>query len=56
MLGGEVVSDGVRASAREMLAVRRTASEGLGRRPTPKARKGEANAKGESERAKGESG
>lgn len=46
MLGGEVVSDGLRASAREML-LRRGLTDGEGAQA-----KGEAKPKGESERAK----
>jgi DNA repair protein RecN (Recombination protein N) len=47
MLGGAAVTDGIRASAREMLATRRPGSEGGTEAPA-----GAAGAKGESERAK----
>ena len=47
MLGGEAISDGLRGSAREMLAERSAT--------TAPGAKGESKSKGESERAKGES-
>jgi DNA repair protein RecN (Recombination protein N) len=46
MLGGDMVTDGLRASAEEMLRLR------LEQRPAPPAGKGERTPKGESERAK----
>jgi DNA repair protein RecN (Recombination protein N) len=48
MLGGEKVSEGLRASAREMLASRAAPIS----TPTPRRAKGESKSKGESERAK----
>jgi DNA repair protein RecN (Recombination protein N) len=50
MLGGETISEGLRASAREMLANRHVAPSG------PKRAKGESKPKGESERAKAKGG
>ena len=50
MLGGETVTEGLRASAREMLA-NRPAALSAGRRA-----KGESKPKGESERAKAKGG
>ena len=50
MLGGAVVTDGLRASAREMLTGRRQAASTT----TKPAGRGETKPKGESERAKGE--
>jgi hypothetical protein len=50
MLGGETVSEGLRASAREMLANRHAAPS------ASKREKGEPKPKGESERAKAKGG
>ena len=46
MLGGDMVTDGLRASAEEMLRLR------VEKRPAPTGPKGERTPKGESERAK----
>jgi DNA repair protein RecN (Recombination protein N) len=46
MLGGDMVTDGLRASAEEMLRLR------MEKRPAPPPQKGERTPKGESERAK----
>ena len=56
MLGGEAVTDGLRASAREMLADRRRSTDPSvtsgAQAATARPSKGESKAKGESERAK----
>jgi hypothetical protein len=53
MLGGSTVTDGLRASAREMLANRPPAAAGPG---AVRKAKGESTSKGESERTKAKGG